>query len=147
MNLFKALNVSASALTAERLRMDVVAGNIANINTTRTADGQPYRRKFVTQQERGQSFADLLVQQQAGTAPETGNGVQITSIQTDQSPFKLKYDPTSPEADANGMVKLPNVDLLQEITDMMLASRAYEANVTALNATKAMAMKSLEIGR
>lgn len=147
MNFFKSFNVSASALTAERLRMDVIAGNIANINTTRAEGGQPYRRKFVTQAERPQSFQEVLQAQQTGADPATGNGVQITAVQQDQSPYKLKYDPSNPEADANGYVKLPNVDLLQEITDMMLSSRVYEANVTAFNATKAMAMKALEIGR
>lgn len=146
MSFFRALETSASALTAERLRMDLIANNIANINTTRGANGEPYRRRYAVQGERRISFPDLL-NRQAGVPDTTGAGVQITAIQEDAAPFKLKYDPTNPEADANGMVRLPNVDLLQEISDMLVASRVYEANVTAFNAGKAIATKALEIGK
>ncbi|MGE5672568.1 MAG: flagellar basal body rod protein FlgC [Mycobacterium leprae] len=147
MNFFRSMEASASALTAERLRMDVIAGNLANMNTTRTANGDPYRRKFVTQAERPTTFQDLLAQKAGQPAPTVGAGVQVTAIQEDQTPFQLKYDPGNPDADANGMVRLPNVDMLQEITDMMTSQRTYEANVTAFNVSKAMAMKALEIGR
>jgi flagellar basal-body rod protein FlgC len=142
--IFRAMQISASALTASRLQMDLAANNLANINTTRGADGQPYRRRYVVQAERQESFPALLDRQ---SGQGTGGGVQVTAIQEDQSPFKLKYDPAHPDADTNGMVRLPNVDMLQEITDMMMATRVYEANVTALNAGKAMELKALDIGR
>lgn len=138
MELFRSMQASASALTATRLQMDLIANNIANINTTRTPGGGPYRRRFLVQEER--PFADVLGQ--AG-----GGGVRVTAIQEDQAPFKVKFDPTHPDADNQGMVRLPNVDMLQEITDMMMATRVYEANVTAFNAGKSMALKALEIGR
>ena len=147
MTLFGGMQASASALTASRLQMDVVANNIANLNTTRTADGTPYRRKFVVQSERTESFAGALARAEGSGSQGTGMGVQISSIQEDASPFRLKYDPTHPDAGPDGMVRLPNVDLLQEITDMMLATRVYEANVTAFNAGKTMAQRALEIGR
>lgn len=148
MQIFRAMEASASALTAERLRMDLISNNIANINTTRTAAGTAYRRRFAEQAERVDSFQDVLSRQTGATAlPDSGAGVRITAIREDQSPFKLKYDPANPDADARGMVKMPNVDLVQEMTDMMMSTRVYEANVTAFNAAKGMAMKALEIGR
>lgn len=146
MGLFRAMQSSASALTAGRLQMDLIANNLANMNTTRTAAGTPYRRRVAVLSERIEPFQSVLNRQENTPAP-SGAGVQVRAIQEDQSPFKLKYDPTNPEADAQGMVQLPNVDLLQELTDMMMASRVYEANVTAFNAGKTMAMKALDIGR
>lgn len=146
MRMFKAMEASASALTAERLRMDLIANNLANINTTRTAEGGPYRRRYAVVEERRDSFADMLAQQ-AGRPAEPGVGVRVAQIAEDQAPFKEVYDPTHPDADANGIVRLPNVDMLQEITDMMMASRIYEANLTAFNAAKSMALRALEIGR
>lgn len=127
--------------------MDLIANNLANINTTRTADGTPYRRRFAVQSERQETFGDLFARQMAQTNANPGAGVRITAIEEDQSPFQLKHDPTHPDADENGMVALPNVDMLQEITDMMVSVRVYEANVTAFNAGKQMALKALEIGR
>jgi len=147
MRMFRAMETSASALTAERLRMDVIANNLANINTTRTAAGGPYRRRFITTAERTQTFSDVLAAKQGEAPPVTGAGVVVTSIQEDPSDFKLKYDPSNPDADAQGFVRLPNVDMLTEITDMMMSTRVYEANVTAFNAAKAMAVKALEIGK
>jgi len=142
-NLFKAMDISASALTAQRFRMDVIAENIANINTTRTANGQPYRRKTVVLQQRGPSFADYM-----GKAMNNiGNGVKVAAVLEDPSPFKLVYDPTHPDANEDGYVQMPNVDIVKEMVDLISASRSYEANVTALNAFKNIAMKSLEIGR
>jgi flagellar basal-body rod protein FlgC len=149
---FSALETSASALTAERLRMDVISGNIANANTTRTAEGGPYRRQMV-QLESRPSFASLLAQSGGapGSAPaafaQVGQGVRVAAIVQDQRPFKLKYDPTHPDADATGYVQLPNVETVTEMVDLMTASRAYEANVTALNAFKAMVSSALQIGK
>lgn len=156
MRMFRAMEASASALTTERLRMDVIANNLANYRTTRTAEGGPYRRRSVVVEERPGSFAGVLAQQQgqaagsgaAGAAAEPGLGVRVAQIAEDQSPFKEVYDPTHPDADpTTGMVQMPNVDLLQEITDLMVSSRMYDANLTAFNAAKSMAMRALEIGR
>ncbi|HYG57225.1 MAG TPA: flagellar basal body rod protein FlgC [Symbiobacteriaceae bacterium] len=152
MKWFSALETSASALTAERLRMDVIANNIANANTTRTAEGGPYRRQMVVLGSRP-SFASALQEASGQTAPEgdgfdqVGRGVRVVQIVQDQRPFKLKYDPTHPDADANGYVQLPNVETVTEMVDLISASRAYEANVTALNAFKAMVSTALQIGR
>lgn len=147
MSLFRALDASASALTAERLRMDLIANNLANINTTRTAEGGPYRRKVATQAERRETFQDVLDRAAGRQVPPVGAGVVITSVSEDPSPFEMKYDPGNPDADENGWVQMPNVDLLTEITDLMVSTRSYEANVTAFNASKAMAQRALEIGR
>ena len=145
MSFLKSLDISASALTAQRMRMDIISENIANANTTRTASGQPCQRRVaVLQQKQGDPFSSYLEDAQNATV---GNGVEVAAIVTDTSPFKLDYDPTNPDADANGYVKLPNVDEVKEMIDMMSATRSYEANVTALNATKGMAMKALEIGK
>lgn len=145
MSFFKSMNISSSALTAQSVRMDTIAENIANANTTRTADGQPYRRKIVTfAQAESSSFAQHLNNYLNGSS---GGGVTVRSIETDQSPFKLVYDPDHPDADENGYVSMPNVDITKEMVDMISATRSYEANVTALNAFKNIAMKALEIGK
>lgn len=148
----KALETSASGLTAERLRMDVVANNIANANTTRTAEGGPYRRQMVILGARP-SFAQALAEA-SGQAPQVtdgadliGRGVRVVQVVQDTRPFKLKYDPTHPDADANGYVRLPNVETVTEMVDLISATRAYEANVTALNAFKSMVTAALQIGR
>jgi len=138
------MSISASALTATRLRMDVIAENIANIDTTRTEYGDPYRRKFVVFQERSNDRNFAAFFNRARNAP---GGVRVLGIGRDQSEFKLDYNPNHPDADENGFVRLPNVEVVQEMTDMMAAVRAYEANVTALNAFKDMAVKALEIGK
>jgi len=147
MGLFRAMDASASALTAGRLRMDLIANNLANINTTRTDEGGPYRRKVATQAERRETFQDLLDRAAGRNVPPVGAGVVITSITEDPAPFQMKYDPGHPDANEEGWVQMPNVDLLTEITDLMLTTRIYEANVTAFNASKAMAQRALEIGR
>lgn len=145
MSFLKSMNISSSALTAQSLRMDTIAENIANANTTRTADGQPYRRKIVTfAQAEGSSFAQHLKDYLNGNS---GGGVAVRSIENDPSPFKLVYDPDHPDADENGYVSMPNVDITKEMVDMISATRSYEANVTALNAFKNIAMKALEIGK
>jgi flagellar basal-body rod protein FlgC len=144
-------DASASALTAQRLRMDVISSNIANAETTRAGfvNGQfvPYKRKMVVLEPTTQtsSFSDLLNKQLNGTSG--AQGVKATRIIEDQSPTKLVYNPTHPDADANGYVNMPNVDVAKEMVDMISASRSYEANVTAINASKAMFAKALEIGK
>lgn len=150
MRLSNGFDASASALTAQRLRMDVISSNIANAETTRAqfVNGryEPYKRKMVVLQPTSQSFADILNGQINGTG-DSAPGVKATRIIEDQTPAKLVYDPSHPDADENGYVKMPNVDVLKEMVDMISASRSYEANVTALNATKGMFVKALEIGK
>ena len=151
MNLTNGFDISASALTAQRLRMDVISSNIANADTTRAkfVNGryEPYKRKMVVF-EPMQSFPDLLDRQMNGNDESIGsNGVKVARIVEDPSPAKPVYDPGNPDADANGYVQMPNVDVLKEMVDMISASRSYEANVTALNATKSMFVKALDIGK
>ena len=157
--LFSGMNTSTSGMTAQRKRMNAIAENIANIETTRTEDGGPYRRKATVLSE-DQRFETALSQStnQKLARTETNHmfgrdedkilspmqGVKAT-IEADQSPFREVYDPDHPDADENGMVQMPNVDLVQEMTDLISASRAFEANVTAFNATKAMMKKALEL--
>ncbi|MCJ1909770.1 flagellar basal body rod protein FlgC [Planococcus ruber] len=151
MSLFNGLNISASGLTANRLRMDVVSSNIANANTTRAelVNGEwvPYRRKSVQLSQSGIS----PFQQQLQSAMSKGNsqvsGVTVSKIEEDQTPFVQTYDPTNADADENGYVQSPNVDPIKEMVDLMSATRSYEANVTAMNASKSMFMKALEIGK
>lgn len=148
MKINSAFDISSSALTAQRLRMDVIASNIANADTTRAryVDGkwQPYQRKLVVMESKQPSFSNVL---NSKLDEFRGGGVKVTQIVGDRSPYKPVYDPTHPDADENGYVLMPNVDLMKEMVDMIAASRSYEANVTALNATKGMLMKALEIGR
>jgi flagellar basal-body rod protein FlgC len=145
MSMFGGLEISASALTAERLRMDVVAENLANAQTTRGADGQPYRRKEVVLQERAGSFgATLSAAMDRGTQ---GAGVEVAGIVEDQTPLKRVYDPGHPDADADGYVAMPNVDTVTEMVDLIGAQRAYEANVTAMQAAKSMFSRTLELLR
>ncbi|HET7579058.1 MAG TPA: flagellar basal body rod protein FlgC [Bacillales bacterium] len=150
MSIFNGINISASALTAERLRMDVISSNLANANTTRArkVDGQwqPYRRKMVVMQPKGAPFASYL-EAASGSSGEPGKGVMVSKIAEDPTPFKKVYRPNDPDANANGYVKMPNVDPLQEMVDLVGTTRAYEANVTALNASKGMLMKALQIGK
>ncbi len=147
MGYFGALDIGASALTAQRLRMDTISQNIANANTTRTEDGTPYRRRLIIFQERsqGRSFSDYLTA--SSKERYIGKGVKVSAIVEDSSPFKRVYDPGHPDADEEGYVEMPNVDTVTEMVNMISAARAYEANVTSINTTKSMAMKALEIGR
>jgi flagellar basal-body rod protein FlgC len=144
MSFLSSMNISASALTATRLRMDVIAENIANSSTTRTETGEPYRRRFVVFQERttDREFASFF-----NRARQAPGGVRVVHIGTDMSDFTYDFNPTHPDADENGMVALPNVEVVQEMVDMMSAFRAYEANINALNIFKDMATRTLEIGR
>ena len=145
MGMFDAMEVSASGLTAERMRMDVVAQNLANANTTRGVDGQPYRRKEVVLAERQgeSSFGAAL----AGAMTGKPAGVEVAAIAEDQTPLKQVYDPSHPDADENGYVEMPNVDSVAEMVDLISAQRAYEANVTAMQAAKQMFSKTLELLR
>ncbi|MGI6669483.1 MAG: flagellar basal body rod protein FlgC [Acetivibrionales bacterium] len=148
MGYFSALDIGASALTAQRLRMDTISQNIANASTTRTDEGTPYRRRLVVFRERkyaGAPFSEYLTA--ASRERCIGGGVKVARIVEDESPFKKVYDPGHPDADAEGYVEMPNVDIITEMVNMISASRAYEANVTAINTTKSMALKALEIGR
>ena len=146
MGMFDALNVSATGLTAERLRMDVTAENLANAQTTRGADGQPYRRKEVVLSEVQQGGFGSQLAKAVGAGSQPG-GVEVSGITQDQTPGKLVYDPGHPDADAKGYVRMPNVDTVAEMVDLISASRAYEANVTAMNAAKQMFTKTLDILR
>lgn len=143
MSFLKSLNISGSGLTAQRIRMDVISENIANIDTTRTENGGPYRRKMVVLASTA-DFKNMLIE---NLNDYEAGGVEVTEIAEDQSEFKLVYNPEHPDADENGYVSMPNVDSLKETVDMMEAYRAYQANITALNTTKQMAVKALEIGR
>ncbi len=147
MGLIHSLRTSASALMAQRLRMDVIANNVANMNTTRTDRGGPYRRQAVLFSEQGREvpFRDFLGH--ARGRGRDGGGVQVTAIIEDTTPPRRVHDPTHPDADANGDVLMPNINIVTELTDLITASRAYEASVTVLNATKSLALDALRIGR
>jgi flagellar basal-body rod protein FlgC len=146
MGFMESLSISASGMTAERLRMDVIANNLANANTTRSANGGPFRRQQVVLSAAGSSFGDVLATLGGGSSPAT-NGVQVGGIVPDNSPLKKVYDPGHPDADSQGYVSMPNVDTVTEMVDMMGATRAYEANVSAVQAIKGMAEKAMELGR
>lgn len=149
MAIFNAFNISATGMSAQRIRMDILAQNAANVNTTRTEDGTPYRRKNVVFQEKpANSFSTILNSATGNRESYIGSGVKVTEIVEDtKTPMKMVYDPAHPDADENGYVTMPNVNVVTEMTDLIDATRAYEANVTAFNATKSMALKALEIGR
>jgi flagellar basal-body rod protein FlgC len=148
MSMFGGMEISGSALTAQRLRMNVTAENIANAETTKGADGNPYRRKEVTLQSVGQAgtFGSQLSRAMGSSGVAPG-GVQATEITEDQTNGKLVYDPGHPDADEQGYIRMPNVDTVTEVVDLIDAQRAYEANVTAMSAAKQMFAKTLEILR
>jgi flagellar basal-body rod protein FlgC len=158
--IFSSLNISSRGLSAQRQRMDTIAQNIANVETTRTREGGPYRRKVVVTREapatvfpkyienkiklqrtREEHFKDVPVR---GTMP-VPSGTEVVEIAEDPSPPRLVYDPTHPDANEQGYVAKPNVNVINEMVDMISAVRAYEANITALNASKDMTKKALEI--
>ena len=144
--MFNALNISATGLTAQRLRMDTISQNIANINTTRTSEGGPYRRKHVIFQEiPDQSFSHAY--KIALNRPVLGAGVRVSEISPDNTPGERVYEPGHPDADEDGYVAMPNVNIVEEMVNMISASRSYEANVTAINNSKSMIAKTMEIGR
>lgn len=148
MSIFNSFNVNASGMTAQRYRMDIISENVANMNTTRTEDGTPYRRKVVTFEEKGAetgSFSSIF-----GTASDRykKQGVKVSSVTEDTwTQMNMVYDPSHPDADENGYVTYPNVNVVTEMTNLIDASRSYEANATAFNASKSMALKGLEIAQ
>ena len=150
MRVFNGMNISASALTAQRFRMDVISSNMANAETTRAnfvnGEWQPYRRKLVDLEPATGSFNGYLNKAMKESSTP-GQGVRVSRVVEDQTPFKMVYNPEHPDANADGYVAMPNVDPLKEMIDLMSATRSYEANVTAFNATKGMMMKALEIGK
>jgi flagellar basal-body rod protein FlgC len=148
MGLFDAISISGSGLSAERLRMDVTAENLANAQSTRGADGQPYRRKEVILQQADGNFENALRRASDGSgASPVARGVQVAQIAEDQSPNRQVYDPGHPDANANGYVEMPNVDSVTEMVDLISASRAYEANVTAMQTAKSMFTRTLDLLR
>ncbi|MGM9927509.1 MAG: flagellar basal body rod protein FlgC [Bacillus sp. (in: firmicutes)] len=148
--MFQSMNTTSSALTAQRLRMDVISSNMANMDTTRGTyvDGEwvPYQRKQVVLQDKNGSFSSFLNTAMNKTN-SNGQGVQVSKIIGDDTPGELVYDPNHLDANEEGYVEMPNVDPLREMVDLMSATRSYEANVTVLNASKSMMMKALEIGK
>jgi flagellar basal-body rod protein FlgC len=152
MSMFHSMNTTASALTAQRLRMDVISSNMANVDSTRAklvnGQWQPYRRKTVELAPQEGSFSSFLQAARNNQSDSIGNGVKVSRINDDEeTPFKLVYDPEHPDANQDGFVELPNVDPLREMVDLISATRSYEANVTVFNASKGMMMKALEIGK
>jgi flagellar basal-body rod protein FlgC len=153
MGLFDAIDISGSALSAERLRMDVTAENLANAQTTRGANGQPYRRKDVVleQSPEGGSFGTVLSGAMgaagAGAGASQPSGVRVAGVVQDTTPNRMVYDPGHPDANAQGYVAMPNVDPVTEMVDLITASRAYESNVTAMQAAKQMFSKTLDLLR
>lgn len=145
MDFFSSMNVSASALTAGRTRMNLISSNLANANATRTPEGGPYKRKDAV-------FAATPVQNPFnrvldGATAQQVRKVEVSEIVEDKNPPRLQYDPSHPDANPQGYVAMPNVNVVEEMTDMISATRSYEANVTAVQAAKSMAMKTLEIGK
>ena len=140
MELFRSFHISGSALTAEKLRVDTVASNLANMQTTRTAAGGPYQRKTVV-------FAERLSQARSMPPVYRGYGVRVAAVVDDPHPPRLEFDPEHPDADGEGFVAYPNIDMAKEMTDLITASRSYEANTTAVNTAKSIYLKALEIGR
>jgi flagellar basal-body rod protein FlgC len=149
MGLFDAIDISGSALSAERLRMDVTAENLANAQTTRGANGQPYRRKVVELQQapEGSSFGSMLSGAMAPAAGGQPSGVRVAAIAQDSAPNRMVYDPGHPDANAQGYVSMPNVDPVTEMVDLITESRGYEANVTAMQSAKTMFTKTLDLLR
>lgn len=137
MSLFGAIGISASGMAAERLRMDVTADNLANADSTKGANGQPYQRQEVVLAAGNPSFSEVLGQQQAG--------VRVDGIVADPTPGQKVYDPTNPDADAKGYVTMPNVNTVTEMTDLITESRSYEADTQAMDAAKQLYLKTLDI--
>ena len=146
MGIFAAIRGTTSGLSAQRVRMDVISSNVANIETTRTPDGSgPYKRQVVRLSAGSENlpFADLV----SRFTGQPSNGTVLTSVEQDtQNPVNRVYDPGHPDAGADGFVETPNVDLITEMTDLTSANRSYQANVTVLNALKQMALRALDIG-
>ena len=155
MAFFNAMNISATGLTAQRLRMDVISENIANVNTTRTIQGGPYRRKTVLFSEIqetpfGMLMRDTVEGRERGSTRRRaplGMGVRVHNVVQDFSDGPMIYDPSHPDANAQGYVAMPNVNIVEEMVNMISASRSYEANITAINTSRSLMQRTLEIGR
>ncbi len=148
MAFLSAFDICASGMTAQRLRLDVASQNISNIQTTRTESGETYRRKMVVFQAAEDSFSSVMRRtMNRGRDGESNAGVIVTEIVDDETELEMVYNPEHPDADEDGYVAMPNVDLIKETTDAMAATRSYQANITAFNAIKLMAQKALEIGK
>ena len=147
MSMFKTFGINASGMTAERFRMDIISQNVANANTTRTEDGTPYRRKVVRFQERTTDITSFSTIFRRARGMDVGDGVKAVGVYEDQSDLVMVYDPSHPDANEDGYVLYPNVNIVTEMTNMIDAERAYQANATAFTASKAMAVKGLEIGK
>jgi len=135
MGIFSAMDISSSGLFAQRVRLDVIANNIANANTTRTPEGGPYRRQ------------EVIFSTRSGGFDPTDAGVHVEAVTESRAPFKQVYDPSHPDAGPDGTVSFPNVNIVEEMVDLITATRAYEANIAAVNAARSMVSKALEIGR
>ncbi len=144
MSVLNTFNIIGSALTAERFRMDIALQNISNADTTRTEDGEPYRRKQVIFTERGVDFRKVLKKEDLKV---NGGGVRVTDVVESERDFVPVYDPTHPDANEDGYVMYPNVNTAEERVDLIEAANAFEANLTALSLVKSLAMKALEIGK
>ena len=148
MSFWEALRIGSSGLTAQRLRLDLISNNIANAQTTRTEKGGPYQRQDVVfMPEDKNTFQSQLVAARGGQLNNLEGGVKVAEITTDTTTGPRVYDPANPDADANGYVTYPNVDIVVEMTNMLSATRSYEANLASVEAVKRMALKALEIGR
>ena len=148
MIIFNSFNINASGMTAQRYRMDIISENLANSNTTRTEDGTPYRRKVVTFEERGPAVGTFSSFLGAAGSKYDRQGVKVSKVTEDTwTPMNMVYDPAHPDADENGYVMGPNVNVVTEMTNLIDASRSYEANATAFNASKSIAMKGLEMAQ
>lgn len=146
MSMFTSFDINASGLTAQRYRMDVISENVANANTTRTSDGTPYRRKVVTFEQKGDKTEFSKVLNTAMKHGYSGQGVKVSRVSEDfENEMNMVYDPAHPDADENGYVLYPNVNIVTEMTDLIDASRAYEANATAFSASKSMALHGLQL--
>lgn len=146
MSVINGMNISASGMTAQRLRMDIISSNIANVNTTRDENGDVYRRKTVVFSEKSSESFDSVLKSKTGSSGLSG--VKVTSINEDtKTALNMVYEPSHPDANEDGYVSYPNVNTVTEMTNLISASRSYEANVTAFNATKNMALKGLEVGK
>ena len=146
MSIFQSFNITASGLTAQRFRTDVIAENIANVNTTRTKDGTPYRRQIVTfEEKRFTTFDNFYKKAKEGAL---GNGVKVAKLTEDyETDFNMTYDPSHPDADENGYVSYPNVNIVTEMTNLIDATRSYEANTTAFAASKSLLTTGLQLGK
>jgi len=153
MGFFSSMNISATALTAQRLRMDTISENIANVNTTRTADGGPFKRRTVIFEEIHDvdpmtlAFDNIFGSIFGGTPAHQSRGVRVSQIVRDETPGLLKFDPSHPDANEDGYVRLPNVNIVEEMVNMISTTRSYEANITAMQNSRHIMQRTLEIGQ